>query len=461
MNRKRLFVKNAVLMTVGSVALRFSGLWFRSCICSWIGASGVGIYQLIFSIFSLGITACTSGIGLAVTRMVAEGKGSKKYLLGCLSFALTMSFAAGTALVVVSNFAACRLIGTSAAAVPLRLLAPGLPFIAACACLKGYFFANRNIVIPMLGEFWEQFATIGISYLLLTRTSLPQLNALMLGSTIGEAAACAYVVAAFLFYIHRHSMAKDEETQPHVLHNILHIAVPMLIGSFLRSSLFSAENLLIPAGLRKFGAGGTAALAQYGVMHGMVMPCIYFPMSFVTSVAMLLIPEIAQAAARGHRRAVQYSAEHAFRTTLMFGFLTSAILIVFADEIGRIFFGNPQAANILRIMAPIAPLMYLDNMVDNMLKGLDQQIYSLKYNFSDSVMRVALITAFIPVYGIRAYLAILFFSEIYNASLSISRLLKVTELTVDIIDWIIFPAVSGALLYYILLLIKKVVIYFI
>ena len=460
MDRKRAFLRNAVLMTLGSVALRFSGLWFRTCICSWIGASGVGIYQLIFSIFSLGITACTSGIGLAVTRMVAEGKGSRRCLRGCLAFALAMSFAAGAALLAVSDFAADRLIGTPAAAAPLRLLAPGLPFIAVCACLKGYFFANRSIVVPMVGEFWEQLATIGISYLLLTDTPLPPLNALMAGSTLGEVAACAYVIAAFHFAVRRRGFAEDGGTG-HVLHDILHIAGPMLTGSFLRSALFSAENLLIPAGLRKYGAGGAAALAQYGVMQGMVMPVIFFPMSLVTSVATLLIPEIAEAAVQGRNGTVQDSAEHAFRATLMFGFLSSAVLIVFADEIGTVFFGNAQAGNILRIMAPIAPLMYLDNMVDNMLKGLDQQMYSLKYNFSDSAMRVALITLLIPVYGIRAYLVILFFSEIYNASLSISRLLKVTRLNVDILGWIIFPAVSGALLYYVLALLKKAVAFFI
>jgi stage V sporulation protein B len=461
MDRKRVFIRNAVFMTLGSAALRFSGLWFRSCVCSWIGASGVGIYQLIFSIFSLGITACTSGIGLAVTRMVAEGKGSRRYLRGCLYFALTLSFAAGAVLLAVSDFAARRLIGTPAAAAPLRLLAPGLPFIAACACLKGYFFANRNIIVPMIGEFWEQLATIGVSYLLLTRTPLPELNALMLGSTIGEAAACAYVVLAFFFYLRKHGLAEDDGTKARVLRNILHIAGPMLVGSFLRSALFSAENLLIPAGLRRYGAGGVAALAQYGVMQGMVMPVIFFPMSFVSSVAMLLIPEIAEAAVRGRDSTVTYSAEHAFRTTLMFGFVTSAVLIVFADEIGGIFFGNAQAGNILRIMAPIAPLMYLDNVVDNMLKGLDQQMYSLKYNFSDSVMRVALITALIPLFGIRAYLAILYFSEIYNASLSISRLLKVTRLKVDLLGWIVFPAVTGALLYYALILLRKTIFYFI
>lgn len=461
MIQKRVFIRNAVVLTLGSVALRFSGLWFRSCICSWIGASGVGIYQLIFSIFSLGITACTSGIGLAVTRMVAEGKGSRRYLKGCLSFALTMSLLAGAVLLSVSDFAADRLIGSPEAAAPLRLLAPGLPFIAACACLKGYFFANRNIVVPMVAEFWEQVSTIGVSFLLLTQTPLPQLNALMIGSTIGEAAACGYVVAAFFRYTRSHPLTKDNTTKTQVLQNILHIAGPMLVGSFLRSSLSSAENLLIPVGLRKYGAGGTAALAQYGVMQGMVMPVIYFPMSFVTSVAMLLIPEIAEAVARGYKKSVQRSAEQAFRTTLMFGFLASATMIVFADEIGGTFFGNAQAGNILRIMAPIVPLMYLDNVVDNMLKGLDQQMYSLKYNFSDSLMRVALIGLLLPLFGIRAYLAVLFFSEIYNASLSISRLLKVTKLKVDILGWIVLPAVSGGLLYYVLTILKKIFFYYI
>ena len=452
MKKRRAFLINAAVLTAGSVLLRFSGLWFRSYICARIGASGVGVYQLIFSIFSLGITACTSGIGLAVTRLVAEGRGSRRCIASCLWLGLSLSGIAAAVLFFGADFAADRLIGTPAAAAPLRLLAPGLPFIAVCACLKGYFFANRNTVVPVLGEFWEQLVTIGVSILLLNRAPIPALDALMLGSTIGEIAACACVAALFLAAARKRGLARGDGAD--TLSLILHIAAPMLCGSFLRSSLFSAENLLIPAGLRKNGAGGAAALAQYGVMQGMVMPVLTFPLSLITSVATLLIPEIAQDVVAGRENSVRRSAERAFRLTLLFGFLTSAVFIVFADEIGTLFFGSAQAGNILRIMAPIAPLMYLDNIVDNLLKGLDQQMYSLKYNFSDALMRVALITAFLPVFGIRAYLVILFFSEIYNASLSVNRLLKVTALKADILGWIVFPAVSGALLYYALLLLK-------
>ena len=51
----------------------------------------------------------------------------------------------------------------------------------------------------------------------------------------------------------------------------------------------------------------------------------------------------------------------------------------------------------------------------------------MKYNFSDSFLRVLLILLFMRFAGMRAYIAILFFSSIFNAMLSVRRLLKVAD----------------------------------
>ncbi len=444
MDKKRVFIFNTVLLTVSSVLLRTSGIWFRSLITGRIGASGMGIYQLIFSIFMLGVTACTSGIGLAMTRLAAEGRGSMGCVLRCLGMALILSLAAAGFLCAGSGYIARKLIGTPAAARPLCILAGGLPLIACSACLKGYFYAQRNTVVPVLGGFLEQAATIGLSVFLMDSMPLDPLDALMLGSTLGEAASAAFLVPAFLFYT-RHNPPPEKGGD---LKSVLRIAGPMLAGSFFRNALYSAENILIPIGLRKNGAGGTASLAQYGVMHGMVMPILTLPLSFLSAAASLLIPEIAEAGARGDPSSVRRTAGSAFRWTLRFGFPAAAVFLVFSDDFCMLFFGSAQAGQILRIMAPIAPLMYLDNVVDNMLKGLDQQMYSMLYNLTDSLMRVALISIFIPIFGLKAYLVILFVSEIYNASLSIGRLLKVTRIDVDVTEWIVSPAVAGGFLYY-------------
>jgi stage V sporulation protein B len=450
--RKRIFILNAVILTASAVVLRMSNIWFRVFIFSKIGAAGMGIYQLIFSVFFLGITVCTSGVSLAVTRLVAEGRGARCAIRKCLMFSLTLSIAAASAMFFLSDFIASEWIGSAAAAMPLRLLAPGLPFIAACACLKGYFLAIRNTIVPVCGEFLEQLVTIAASLILLGQTSHP-LEAMMLGSTIGEIVSCGYTVLLYFIFSRRKNLPKSESGG--MFQSILHIAAPVLCGSFFRSLLNSTENILIPRGLKKYGAGEEGSLAQYGIMQGMVMPILFFPSAFLSALSMLLIPEMAEANANGSQAVIQKAAERAFRFTLMFSFLVTSVLIVFADDLGMAFYKSTEVGNILRIMAPIIPLMYLDSVVDGMLKGLDQQLYSLKYNISDSVMRVMLIALLIPVFGLKAYITILFLSEIYNASLSINRLLKVTSLEVDIIGWILTPAVSAALLYYVLILLKK------
>ena len=276
----------------------------------------------------------------------------------------------------------------------------------------------------------------------------------MLGSTAGEVASCAVVFLAYRVMTRKRPPKCFNDSGSY--RQICHIAVPVLSGSFIRSFLNSTENLLVPRGLKHHGAGSDVALSQYGIIQGMVMPILLFPSSFLTSLSSLLIPELAEANARGKHQAIEHSASRAFRFTLLFSFLITSVLIVYAEDLGELFYGSQQAGAFLRIMAPIIPLMYVDSIVDGMLKGLDQQAYSFRYNFIDSIMRVILIAVLLPLFGVKAYIFILFLSEIFNASLSISRLLKVARVDVDIIGWILTPAVSAALLYYLLTLLRTV-----
>lgn len=450
--KNRVFFYNAVILTVSSVIIRLFNIWFRTLISGLIGASGMGLYQLIFSIFALGIILCTSGIGFAVTRLVAEGHGTRHAVRLCLGCALSLSLAASAVLFFGADFIAAKWINSPPAAYPIRLLMPGLPFISVCACLRGYFIAIRNTVVPVCGDFLEQSATIGATLILLKLVS--PMEALMLGSTLGEVISFLYMILLYRIFIRRKNFPK-RKAEP-VFGRIIHIAAPVLGGTFLRGLFGSVENILIPRGLRKNGSDAQSSLAQYGVMQGMVMPILLFPSAFLSSLAVLLVPEMAEANAAGNQKTIQRAAARSIRFTLAFSFFVTTLLIVFADDLGMAFYHNTQAGTLLRVMAPIVPLMYLDSVVDGMLKGLDQQFYSMTYNFTDSIMRVLLVATTIPAAGMKAYIAILFLSEIFNASLSINRLLKVTSLEVDITGWILTPAVAAALLYYVLILARRI-----
>ena len=73
------FIKNAFILTATSLLLRTVGMFFRVYMSGKIGAEGMGLYQLIFSIYVLASTFATAGISTAVTRLVAEesGRGAK------------------------------------------------------------------------------------------------------------------------------------------------------------------------------------------------------------------------------------------------------------------------------------------------------------------------------------------------------------------------------------------------
>ena len=74
----RQFFINTVILTAGSLLLRLIGIGFSAWISRKIGPEGMGLFQLIFTVYNLASTLATSGIYLAVTRLVAEeiGKGS-------------------------------------------------------------------------------------------------------------------------------------------------------------------------------------------------------------------------------------------------------------------------------------------------------------------------------------------------------------------------------------------------
>ena len=77
MNSKRFF-HNILILTAGSIVLRLIAIGFSGWLTRKVGAEGMGLYQLTFSVYSFASTIATSGIYLAVTRLVAEHLGRKE-----------------------------------------------------------------------------------------------------------------------------------------------------------------------------------------------------------------------------------------------------------------------------------------------------------------------------------------------------------------------------------------------
>lgn len=450
--KKRLFFFNAVILTLSSFFLRFIGIGFRTFLSGKLGASGLGLYQLIFSVFMAAVTISTSGISLVVTRIVSEAIGRKKMgtipssMRKCIASGLCISILVAGLLYFGAETIAIHLLCDARAAAPLQILAPGLPFMAVCACFKGFFLAARRTSHSACAEVLEQLATIGIVVIIFLFFSPDGLEnatkAVMLGSTVGEVISCLYSFVLYKITIRKYQTNSGQKSTG-ILHSLVHIALPYAVSSTIKTLLSAAENLLIPFGLKKSGVSAQVSMEQYGTLQGMALPMLFFPSSLLISFSSLLIPEIAEAKACKQQQAITRTTSRAIQITLLFSLLIACLFFAFSAEIGETFYKSTASGDFLRVLSPLIPLMYLDSVVDGILKGLDQQINSMKYNFADSSLRVLLIYLVLPHFGLKGYIAILFLSTIFNVTLSIHCLLKVAQVQFLCGKWFFKPTLCG------------------
>ena len=222
-------------------------------------------------------------------------------------------------------------------------------------------------------------------------------DAVALGITVSQISS---LICAFLLYKFS-KRQKPKERLPGGLRALLRIALPDAAGSCARSVLLTLEHLLIPVCFRRSGQSAGGAMTLYGVIHGMALPVILYPAAIMTALSSMLVPEFAECAARGNKGRIDSMAARAIKIAVLFSMGTAGIMFIFSEGLSQCIYGDGQCAEYLRVLAPLLPIMYTDTTVDGILKGLDQQIYSMRYNIIDSAMCVALVLILIPKYSVK------------------------------------------------------------
>ena len=108
MIQKKRLIYNTFLLTGVSLLMSCIGIAFQVWLVGRIGSAGIGLYQLIFSVYMLAATFATSGISTAVTRLVAEelALGTKRGTLKILRRAIEITLIVAGVTVVTVFFGA-------------------------------------------------------------------------------------------------------------------------------------------------------------------------------------------------------------------------------------------------------------------------------------------------------------------------------------------------------------------
>lgn len=444
-NTKRLLI-NTLTLSATSFIMRTVGVAFNVYLTGRLGAAGIGLFSLISDVYAMALTFSFAGLPLASTRLTVEDSGKNAgqgawIMRRCSLYGLAVGCAMLAAVWAGAEPIAKMWLGDIRTASALRILALSLPAASVGCAFGGYFTARRTVLKYAAVQLSEQAVKIAVSVLALhfwaAKGAEYACDAVALGITVSQISS---LICAFLLYKFS-KRQKPKERLPRGLRALLRIALPDAAGSCARSVLLTLEHLLIPVCFRRSGQSAGGAMTLYGVIHGMALPVILYPAAIMTALSSMLVPEFAECAARGNKGRIDSMAARAIKIAVLFSMGTAGIMFIFSEGLSQCIYGDGQCAEYLRVLAPLLPIMYTDTTVDGILKGLDQQIYSMRYNIIDSAMCVALVLILIPKYSVKGYIAILFISEIVNFSLSIHRLSKVCRLEINVADSIIKPTV--------------------
>lgn len=443
------FFRNGTVLALSALLMRTVSVSFGAYVTGKIGPEGMGLYSLIMSVYTFAVTFATSGVQLATTRLVAEAAGQgdlagmRAALRTALLYALSFGAVGSVVLFAGSGFFGRVLLGDGRTVPALRLLSVALVPVALSSVFSGYFTAvrrpSRSAAVSVVEQGIRIILTVFALTALLPKGMTYACLALVGGSAIAEILSA--IIHGTLYAIDVRRLRKGASGGL-ALRPLLEITLPIAASSYVRSGLVSAEHMLIPRALSKGTASREEAVAAYGTLSGMALPIALYPMAVLSAFAGLLVPELAEDAAKGRTASNRRLAERTFTLTLWFGIAVGGVMAAGATALSDAVYGSPEAGRYLALLAPILPVMYLDHVTDVMLKGLGRQVYTMGVNILDSLLSILLVVLLLPHLGAMGYVLVILIAEVFNFGLSISGLRAALDFRFPFLRAVLLPLAS-------------------
>lgn len=436
MSKKDTLIKGTFILTITGFLSRFIGFFYRIFLSRTFGEEGMGLYQLVFPVFSLGFSLSVAGIEVALSRLTAQKLSLKKNAEAkqCLFTALLISLTISTMLMLLIqkySFEIAEYVLLDGRCQDLLIaLSYIFPFCAVHSCICGYYLGQKKTKRIAISQLIEQIVRVLSVYiicsLLLKQNRNIPVSVTVLGLVIGETASAFYCFVTF-----QKSEMNFQPTCKSTIYiwgrskELLTLSIPLTANRVLLNVLQSIETISIPACLVLSGLTESEALSLYGVLTGMAMPCIFFPSALAGSIATMLLPTIAEMQAQQEARNVQQLIKKVASCVFFFGCLCTAMFFLFGNFIGVFLFHSHAVGSFIMILAWICPFMYVNTTLISMLNGLGKTTVSFSINTCGVCLRIGSVFFLIPKFGILGYLWGLLASQILISILAVLQLHRI------------------------------------
>lgn len=288
--KKNEFLSGAIILAFGGVLAKIFSAIYRIVLTRVLGGEGIGIYQLIFPIYSLFVILATAGLPMAISKVVAKSNLGKEHIVKkCFKFtsviALTLSF-----ILIILSRKLAMLQGETNIEICYIILAPTIIFVTASSVLKGYFQGKHNFKPSAISNIIEQFCKLTLGLIL--SLSLIQFGLLyaIIGAVVGIVVSEIASFVVLLIFYNKNKSINNEHSNVEIK-EIIKDVLPITLTNIILPIATFIDSLLV-VNLLKVNFTKSVSIFLYGLESGAVASLVGLPTIFSFAIASVILPNL-------------------------------------------------------------------------------------------------------------------------------------------------------------------------
>ncbi len=361
------FLAGAAISVIGIVICKVIGLVYVIPFYAIIGTQGGALYSYAYSIYNVFLNLATSGIPVAMSKVVSEYNEMKFYntkervfkiglkvisFLCIISFLVLFIFAPTLANMIIGGVEGGNTVED--VTVVIRVISTAVLVVPFLSVSKGYLQGHKIMQVSSVADILEQLARVIVilagSFLTLKVFHLSLNTAVgvaVFGATVGALVAYFYV---FLKIKKSKDLKRNEKailnerkiTNKDLVKKIIFYAMPFVVISLLQSIYVMVDVFTVVKGL--VGLGYTTAISEnvVSVIQTWGSKLNMIVMSISTGIITSLIPTIASAYAVRNMKEVNGKITQALQTLFLVTIPLSVGISFMSSAVWTVFYGYDE-----------------------------------------------------------------------------------------------------------------------
>ena len=452
------FLAGAAISVLGIVICKVIGLVYVIPFYAIIGTQGGALYSYAYSIYNVFLNLATSGIPVAMSKVVIEYNEMKFYntkervfkiglkVISCLcvlSFLILFIFAPSLANMIIGGVEGGNTVED--VTMVIRVISTAVLVVPFLSVSKGYLQGHKIMQVSSIADILEQLARVIVilagSFLSLKVFHLSLNTAVgvaVFGATAGAIVAYFYVFSKIrkakdLKRDEKPTLAEKKITNKALVKKIIFYAMPFVIISLLQSIYVLVDVFTVVKGL--VGLGYTTAISEnvVSVIQTWGSKLNMIVMSISTGIITSLIPTIASAWAVRNMKEVNGKITQALQTLFLVTIPLSVGISFMAPAVWTVFYGYDELNSSifqLLILSQI-PLSICSVMV-NTNQTMNNTKATITALGGSLIFKILLNVPFMHLFnflGLEAYFATISLNILIDLSASIYLLYKIKKET--------------------------------